>query len=273
MKTEEAFTALSDVITALLSPTGCPWDRKQTPESLCDYVVEEAFELVEAIRSGDVAGAREEIGDVMFLLLFVAELYERAGAFSLKDSLEESAAKMIRRHPHVFANGTISCQDDLLRTWERIKRAEKSDEEGRPAGVFDSLPRGLPPLLKAYRIHSKTARAGFTWASDEAARAQFAAEMRELDEAVASDDAERIEAEYGDALFTFVELGRRLGVKANAALDKTNARFLTRFARMESLARERGKDVAELDMAALDALWDEAKAEERRGLKTGRDAS
>ncbi|EPR37073.1 MazG family protein [Desulfovibrio sp. X2] len=262
MRNEEALSSLIQVIKSLLAPEGCPWDRKQTPETLCDYVIEESFELVEAIRAGSAEETREEVGDVLFLLLFISELSERAGRFSLADALEESAAKMIRRHPHVFADTKISCQEELLRNWERIKRGEHKDAEGRPAGVFDSLPKGLPPLLRAYRMHSKAARTGFTWASDEDARGQLDAEWKELEEARAGGDAERIEAEFGDYLFTVVEWGRRLGVKANAALDKANNRFLARFQVMEELARERGRDLAELDLDAQNALWDEAKARE-----------
>ena len=147
MNDAAALESLREVIRSLLGPGGCPWDQKQTPESLCDYVVEEAFELVEAIRAGKYDDTREEVGDVLFLLLFISELSERAGRFTLTESLEEGAAKMIRRHPHVFADVKVSCQEELLRNWERIKRGEKKDDEGRPAGIFDSLPKGLPPLV------------------------------------------------------------------------------------------------------------------------------
>ncbi len=266
MNDSAALDSLLQVIRRLLGPDGCPWDRKQTPRSLCDYVIEEAFELVEAIRAENHAETREEVGDVLFLLLFISELSARAGRFTLAEALEESAAKMIRRHPHVFADTAISCQEELLRNWERIKRGEKKDDEGRPAGIFDSLPRGLPPLLRAYRIHSKAARAGFTWATDQEAKAQLDAEWAELEEARAAGDQARIEEEFGDCLFTLVEWGRRLGVKANAALDRTNARFLLRFAAMEEMARAQGRDLADMDLAAMDALWREAKTRLARAV-------
>jgi len=228
--------AITDVIDRLLAPEGCPWDREQTPESLADYVIEECFELVEAIRSGKVHDVREELGDVMFLLAFIGRLYADKGQFTLDDAMEGNAAKMIRRHPHVFAEGECASREELLRNWERIKREEKAaamaaengDEANgeavaaasgdAPAGVFDSLPKGLPPLVKAYRLHSKAARVDFTWETDEDVEQQVEAEWLEWLDASASGDKERQEQELGDFLFTIVELGRRKGIKANAAL-------------------------------------------------------
>jgi len=255
---------MQEVIDALLGPEGCPWDRKQTPLSLCDYIIEEAFELVSAIRAGDAAETAEELGDVLFLLLFQATLHARAGQFELADVVATNAAKMIRRHPHVFGDTVVANQEELLRNWERIKRGEKS-ADGKQPGAYDSLPKGLPPLLKAYRIHSKAARLDFTWATDQGARAQFDAEWREYEEACARGDQEQMEEEFGDALFTLVELGRRKGIKANAALDRANLKFLSRYGRMEALARERGLDLLSMPMEDKDRLWTEAKAAEKAG--------
>lgn len=253
---------IQEVIDALLGPGGCPWDQKQTPKSLCDYIIEESFELVSAIRADDADETCEELGDVLFLLLFEIALHERAGKFRLSDVVAMNAAKMIRRHPHVFGDTVVANQEELLRNWERIKRGEKADkaENGEPAGAFASLPAGLPPLLKAYRIHAKAARLGFTWDTDSDARGQFDAEWREWEEACASGSQERMEEEFGDALFTLVELGRRRGVKANAALDAANLKFLSRYERMESLARERGLDLLEMGLDDKNRLWDEVKA-------------
>jgi len=254
---------IQEVINALLGPGGCPWDQKQTPKSLCDYVIEEAFELVSAIRADDQAETCAERGDVLFLLLFQITLAQRAGQFSLEDVVAQNAAKMIRRHPHVFGDTVVADQEELLRNWERIKRGEKSGN-GKENGAFDTLPEGLPPLLKAYRIHAKAARLNFTWATDEDARAQFDAEWKEFEEACADPEtdqrAERMEEEFGDALFTLVELGRRRGIKSNAALDRANLKFLARYKRMEELARTRGLDLLEMGMDDKNRLWDEAKA-------------
>jgi len=250
---------LQEVIDALLAPGGCPWDQKQTPKSLCDYIIEEAFELVSAIRADDQAETCEELGDVLFLLLFQATLASRAGQFDLADVVTQNAAKMIRRHPHVFGDTVVANQEELLRNWERIKRGEKAGN-GKVNGAFDSLPEGLPPLLKAYRIHAKAARLGFTWENDADARTQFDGEWREFEEACADGDAQRMEEEFGDALFTLVELGRRQGIKANAALDLANLKFLGRYERMEQLARERGLDLLEMGLDDKNRLWDEVKA-------------
>ncbi|MDD4952260.1 MAG: nucleoside triphosphate pyrophosphohydrolase, partial [Desulfovibrionaceae bacterium] len=209
------------VIDSLLGPNGCPWDKKQTPESLCDYLVEEAFELVAAIRAGDQTEVMEELGDVLFLLLFVARLYADQKAFGLDEVLRANAEKMIRRHPHVFGDKEIKDQQELIRVWEKIKRGEKDAGPGR---VFGSLPRGLPPLLRAYRINSKAARNNFTWASDQDQERHLASEWEEFRGALAAADPESAEREFGDYLFSLVETGRRKGIKANAALDSANQR-------------------------------------------------
>ena len=257
--TGESLAKLRQVIAQLLAPGGCPWDRKQTPDTLCDYVIEEAHELVEAIRAGDVPAAMEELGDVAFLLCFVAALYEEKGSFTLGDSLDAITAKMIRRHPHVFEGLQVDNQEQLLKNWERIKRAEKGGKEG----IFESLPKGLPALLKAYRLNAKAARHHFTWESDRDQIMQMGLEWEELQEAIAAKDPARMEAEYGDYLFSVVEYGRRLGLKANAALEGANAKFLKRFTAMEDLARERGLDTAGFELKDWDELWNEVKAGEK----------
>lgn len=258
-KQGDALDRLNDVIGALVAPNGCPWDKEQTPESLCDYIVEECFELVEAIRSGDVAEIREEMGDVMFLLAFLGRLHEERGQFSLADSIDNNAAKMVRRHPHVFSDTTYADRNDFLKNWEAIKRSEKKDDDGKPKGIYDSLPASLPPLQKAYRIHSKAARVEFTWPDDEDVERQVEAEWLELIDACASEDKDLQEKELGDLMFSLVELGRRKGFKANAALDKTNRKFLRRFAYMEAVARERGLDFPSLSLDDKDELWNAAK--------------
>lgn len=254
---------LQDVITALIAPEGCPWDREQTPLSLCEYVLEEAHELVEAIRHGSVADVGEELGDVLFLLIFISTLYARAGKFSLDDAIAANTAKMIRRHPHVFANTVFASKEEQLSAWENIKRAEKADDDGVPASVYSSLPKSLPPLLKAYRIHSKAARAGFTWDSDEDVEQQVEAEWLELLDAFASGDKDAQACELGDLMFTLVELGRRKGIKASAAVDGSAHRFLTRFAFMEEAARRDGRDFTALTMEEKNALWETAKTAEK----------
>lgn len=259
---KNALKELQNTIERLIGPDGCPWDKEQTPESLADYVIEESHELVSAIRSGNVGDVREELGDVAFLLLFVARLYEKRGQLNFDDALNASRAKMIRRHPHVFGDTVFENPDEQLKTWEAIKRAEHADADGKPQGIFASLPASLPPLVKAYRIHSKAARAGFTWPDDEEVEQQVEAEWLEWLDASASGDAEAQKHELGDLLFSITELGRRKGIKASEALDLATLRFLRRFARMEELAREQGGDFTQLSLDDKDELWNAAKAEE-----------
>lgn len=253
---------LQEVLEALLGPSGCPWDREQTPKSLADYIVEESHELVEAIRSGNAEDIREELGDVWFLLLFVGLLMERSGAFTLNEALDQASAKMVRRHPHVFANAEFADLDALWANWEQEKKKEKN---GR--GPFEGVPASLPPLLKAYRLHSKAARMGFTWQDDQGVREQMEREWQEWEQAEAAGDRESACAEYGDYLFTLVEYGRRKGFKANEALDLANRKFLSRFERLKQLADARGIVLENLDLDAWNALWNEVK--DGQGSKQG----
>lgn len=264
-KLSAALAAARELVDTLTGPDGCPWDAEQTPESLCDYLVEESYELIDAIRSGKTAEVQEELGDVLFLLLLISKRFEERKAFTLADALDVNTAKMQRRHPHVFADADFSSREEQLRAWEAIKRAEKAaNDDGTPKGVFSSLPKGLPPLVKAYRLHSKAARSGFTWESDEDVEQQVESEWLEWLDASATGDPARMEGEFGDLLFSIVELGRRKGIKANAALDFANAKFLRRFEAMEALARERGLDFTAMEFPDQDALWNEVKAVENK---------
>lgn len=260
-KTPAALAALEDVLTALLGPNGCSWDKEQNVDGLCEYLAEETFELIDAARSNDVAHVREEMGDVLFLLLFISRRF--GDECSLDRVLEEAAAKMVRRHPHVFAEASCENREQLMQMWERVKAEEKAEKSARKSGVFASLPDGLPPLLKAYRVHAKAARAGFTWDEDTDVEQQVEAEWLEWLDASLSGDVGRMEHELGDLMFTLVEMGRRKGVKANAALHKAAARFLARFAFMEEKAREGGVEFAALEMERKNELWEQAKAAEK----------
>lgn len=251
---------LNDVLDRLLGPDGCSWDKEQTPDSLTEYLVEECHELVDAIRSGSAGDVREELGDVAFLLFFVARLYEARGGASLADALNDTAAKMIRRHPHVFADAEFASRDEQLQNWEHIKREEKKNAVRK--GLFAGLPAGLPSLTKAYRLHSKAARIGFTWPTDEEVEQQVEAEWLEVLDATATDDKAAIAHELGDHMFTLVELSRRKGFKAAEILDAANRRFLARFEAMEALAAERNLDFRELSLDDKDELWEAVKAAE-----------
>ena len=252
------FDRIVEVIDTLTGPEGCPWDKEQTPRSMCDYLVEECFELVEAIRQDDTAEIAEELGDVLFLLLFIGRCMDRDNPDFLQSAMAANVAKMIRRHPHVYGEKAADVSE-VISNWEKIKKQEKAEKEKDP-GVFASLPASLPPLLRAYRINSKAARAGFTWPTDADQEAKLNEEWKELQEALSEPDAEAREEEFGDYLFSLVEYGRRRGIKANSALAVANAKFLRRFEAVEALARERGLEIDSLSLTEMDTLWDEIKA-------------
>lgn len=254
-----------EVINRLLGPDGCPWDREQTPESLCDYLVEEVFEFVEAVRQQDVQEIKEEMGDAFFLIFFLAVLLERQGqGIELQQVWEDNARKMIRRHPHVFGQEEFGSRQDLHQKWEQIKQEEKS-EKGLTRDADNSLisiPDSLPPLIKAYRIHSKASKAGFTWETDHGQEQALEKEWQEWLEARNGSRMEKKEEEFGDLLFSLVEQGRRQGIKANSALSRANRKFLSRYAQAVQLARDKDRDWHSLDMEEKDRLWDEVKKRE-----------
>lgn len=258
-----SLSKLCDLVKRLTAADGCPWDREQTPESLADYVIEESHELVTAIRQGNVADIREELGDVAFLLVFIAYLYEKKGEFNLDDALDYNRAKMIRRHPHVFGETKFDSREEQLKTWEQIKRSEHKDNNGEPQGIFASLPPSLPALIKAYRLNSKAARADFTFADDEACEQQVEAEWLEWLDVCQHGTEEEQKHELGDIIFTLAELGRRKGIKINEATELANLRFLQRFTKMEQYAREQNRDFTELSRAEKESLWERAKSSQK----------
>lgn len=222
--------------------------------------MEETCELVDAIRSSDLAACMEEWGDTLFILLFIGRLLEREHPDFLAHAVREAEAKMIRRHPHVYGDASKE-MNSIIATWERIKKAEKAEKDDTPQGALDSIPTSLPPLARAYRIQAKAARLGFTWANDHDHEAKLHEEWAEWLAVRDTEAAERKEEEFGDYLFCLVEYGRRHGIKANAALHRTILKFLQRFAHMEALARAQGVRLEDLDLAAQDQLWERAKRE------------
>lgn len=251
------FKQILDVIDILTGPDGCSWDQQQTPKSLCDYLVEESFELVEAIQSNDLTEISEELGDVLFLVLFIGRYLDKVSPNFLQDVLTGNAQKMIRRHPHVFQKS--QCNGEKVNiNWEEIKKQEKIATK-QDLGIFSSLPQNLPPLLKAYRINSKAAKIGFTWTSNGDQEAKLQEEWTELQQALFANFAESKEEEFGDYLFSLVEYGRRRGIKANTALSLANTKFLQRFQAMEDLAFHRGLDLSAMTLEEMDILWSEVK--------------
>jgi tetrapyrrole methylase family protein/MazG family protein/ATP diphosphatase len=261
----ESYPSLVALMRRLLAPDGCPWDREQDYRSLRRYVLEEACEVIDAIDSGDFEHLAEELGDLALQVVFLGELARREGRFGPDDVIRGIVEKLVRRHPHVFGDTAVEGSDEVLRNWEQIKAAEKSDR-----GVLDGVPRSLPALLRAQRMGEKVSRVGFDWPDSRGSRAKVSEEIGELDEAIATKDKERIESELGDVLFALVNLARHEGVDAEAALRGTADRFARRFAFVEQRVKEThggwprgqdGKPAAGLPLEELDGYWNEAKRE------------
>lgn len=257
----EAFARLVAIMRKLRSPDGCPWDREQTLATLKPYLLEESYEVLEAIDRKDWPGLCEELGDLLLQPVFQARIAEDEGRFTVIDSLNAIVAKLIRRHPHVFGEVDAPTAADVLRNWEQIKRAEKSESaNGVPPGsMLDSVPRALPALAEAQRLTSRAAKVGFDWPSAEEVLAKFREEMAEFAEARMGGDPARVEDELGDLLFVLVNLARFLKVDAEQALRGTNAKFRSRFAHIECRLSEQQKEIHATSLEEMEALWQEAK--------------
>lgn len=281
-----AFDGFVGTIAALRAPDGCPWDRAQTHESIAHNMIEEAYEAVDAIESGDVAHLREELGDVLLQVVLQSQIAADAGEFTIDDVCRDIDVKMIRRHPHVFGEAHAESAADVGRIWSEVKldeRAAAHDGDAAPESLLDSVPTSFPALMQAQKISRKAAAAGFEWDTVDAVWEQERSEERELacayaaaptrpdgkvDADRAAEDAEAraladaVELEFGDVLFSLVNVGRKMGLDAESALRATCAKFRRRWAFVERRAREQGRDVCDLTQPELEQLWNEAKQEE-----------
>jgi MazG family protein len=253
------FDELVAIMDRLRGPDGCPWDREQTFATLRGYLLEEAYEVAEALDHQDLDGLREELGDLLFQIVFLSRLAAERGAFGAADVARGIARKMIRRHPHVFADATAETAEDVLRNWEAIKREEKGGTTRGDASVLDGIPAALPALLKAQRLGTKAARVGFDWARPADVLDKAAEELGELRRAVEAGALDDARDELGDALFALAMAARHLSIDPEAALEAANAKFRRRFAWIERELRARGIDVASAGMPLLDELWTRAK--------------
>ncbi len=256
------FERLLDVMMRLRAPDGCPWDRVQTRTSLKPYLIEEAYEVLEAIESGHSAPLQEELGDLLFQVVFHARLAEEQGEFTTADLLRQLIDKMVRRHPHVFGDASVGTATEALAQWEAIKQRE-ADERGQRRSILDGVPRALPALLRAQRVQTKAARVNFDWPDARAAWTKVEEEIREASEALASGDAHRIREELGDALFSLVNVARLATLDAEEALHGAIEKFRQRFTDMEAELAARGTSVSAVSPDELERAWNAAKAEER----------
>lgn len=248
---------LADVMATLRSPGGCVWDIEQTHASLRRYLVEEVYEVLEAIELADRDKLCEELGDLLLQIVFHARVAEETGAFSLQDVIDTVTAKMVRRHPHVFGDITVRDAAEVVLNWEAIKRRE----HGVPQGVLDGIPAGLPSLLRAFKLSQRAARVGFDWSDIKGVWEKVREELVELQRA----NGAAVEEELGDVLFALVNLARFLGVEPETALTAANNKFIRRFRWMERQVASRGRSWRELTPAEWDGLWQEAKKVEKLG--------
>ncbi len=254
---------LADVVRRLLGPGGCPWDQEQTHESLKKYLLEECYEVIDAIDSVSDPALREELGDLLLQPIMHAAMAERDGRFSIDDVVNEIVLKLVRRHPHVFGSVQAEDSETVLRNWDAIKRVEKGVAEQR--SILEGVPRSMPSLLRAHEISKRAARSGFEWPNMEAVFDKLREEESELKAAIAKGDQEEIEAEIGDLLFTAVNLARWVNVEPEDALRQMLDRFCCRFAQMEGASQE---PLEQLSPESWDELWNEAKRKEAQ--KSGR---
>jgi len=259
-QTGQSYPRLVALMRRLLEPEhGCPWDRQQSYATLRGYVLEEAAEVVDAIDRGDLEELRDELGDLLFQVVFLAQLAQAEGRFGHDDVVEGIVDKLVRRHPHVFGDVEGREVEHIAARWEAIKAAERAEKGQAPRGPLDGVPRSLPALTRAQKTGRKAAKAGFDWPDAEGPRAKVDEELAELDEAVATGDRDRIEAELGDVLFSLTNLARHHGVDAERALHRTVRTFGARFTTMEAAL---GGQLTTADPEAMEAAWEAAKNDE-----------
>jgi MazG family protein len=253
--TGEKFERLVAIMARLRAPGGCPWDREQSFDSIKPYLLEETYEVLDAIDRRDWRGLAEELGDLLLQPVFLAQMASEENKFRIDDSLDAIAEKLIRRHPHVFGEGEARTADDVKRRWDEIKAGEKKDRGETPQGILHSVPRNLPALVEAQQIASKAAAVGFDWENPEEVLEKLDEELEELAGARAGGSESELENEIGDLFFVLVNLARFLKVDPEQALRRSNAKFRKRFAYVESHATLPGASLAQME-----ALWQEAKA-------------
>ena len=252
-----SFAKLCEIVAQLRAPGGCPWDREQTNESILPHLIEEAYEVAGAIRAGDDANLREELGDLILLAVMHSEIAQETGRFKIGEVLDEVTAKLIRRHPHVFATSDVKDAEGVVKQWEAIKHEEKNG--GGDVHYLASLPAALPALMRAQKAQKKVARVNFDWSDLKDVVAKVEEELGESKEAIGSRDPAAVQTEIGDLLFAVVNLARKCDVDAETALQQATNKFRERFNRLEDRLKANGKQLGEADLAELDQIWEEIK--------------
>jgi len=246
---------LVKIMAALRSEHGCPWDKQQTRYSLKPFIIEEAYEVLEAIDQGDPGAVKEELGDLLFQIVFQSRIAEENNEFGISDVIETIAGKMMSRHPHVFGGAACRTAEEVVVNWEEHKKREGKQR----SSILEGIPKELPALLRAHRLQSRASRVGFDWDRVDDVLVKLDEEVREFKEAVKKKEKGEIEDELGDILFMIVNVSRFIGVNPEDALRKTISKFISRFRYMEMAAADGGRKLSDMTLAEMDALWDDAK--------------
>ncbi|MBM4145197.1 MAG: nucleoside triphosphate pyrophosphohydrolase [Nitrospira sp.] len=255
------FQELINIMEKLRGEKGCPWDKEQTRESLKPYIVEEAYELLEAIEENDLEKIKEELGDLLFQIVFQSQIARENKEFDMSDIIDKIAKKMISRHPHVFGNTTCSTSDEVVAQWE----VQKKQEGKLRVSILEGVPETLPSLLRAHRLQKRAAGVGFDWERADDVLKKLDEELKEFKEALGTKNKDMIEDELGDIFFMLVNLSRFIGVNPEDAHRKTISKFIHRFRYIEMKAAEHGRKLSDMTLDEMDKLWDEAKGREAKG--------
>jgi tetrapyrrole methylase family protein / MazG family protein len=253
----EEFANLVEIIARLRGPDGCPWDKKQTHASLREYLLQESYEVLESLDEDDHKKLRQELGDLLLQIILHARIASENGEFELADVLKNINTKLVRRHPHIFGDVKVKSAEDVAHNWEDIKKAERHPE----ASILESVPRQMPALAYSQEIQRRAAETGFDWENIDGVIEKLVEEVKEFKQ---SRTQEEKNDEFGDLFFTLVNISRRMGIDPEASLRQANKKFYRRFTAMEKLCRERGLDLGKLSFDEQNALWDEAKREEKK---------
>jgi tetrapyrrole methylase family protein/MazG family protein len=262
MEREAAFQGLAQVMGRLRGEGGCPWDKKQTHESLKTFLIEEVYEVLEAIDRDSPESLREELGDLLMHIFFLAQISKERGEFDIYDVAQSSVTKMINRHPHVFGGAEAATPEEVEVNWSELKRREK----GKSESLLDGIPLHLPALLRAYRLTQRASSVGFDWENHRDLLGKIQEELQELREAVRGEDKESIEAEYGDLLFTLANVGRFIRTNPEMALRTSISKFIRRFQYVERRLSAKKKSLTEASLSEMDQIWEEAKALESKNI-------
>lgn len=252
----DSVKALVALVESLRGEHGCPWDKKQTPRSMLIYLIEEVYELADAIEANRAEDVQEELGDVLFHIIFITRLFQEAGNFSIYDVARDITAKMIRRHPHVFGTARVDNTDEVRQNWHKIKQDEK--KKGSTKSVIDSVPKKLPALMRSYQICERAARRGFDWGDSDHILLNLESELRKLKKTLRHSEKDRISKEFGNVLFSMVHLSRMLKIHPETALSGALKAFEKRFRQLEKKVSESGQNFESLSKAQIKKIWKES---------------